>query len=380
MKIIISPDSFKESLTAAQAAEAMAYAVELVAPQVEKDIIPLADGGEGTVDALVASTNGRYHNCQVINPLGERINARYGILGDNHTAIIEMAAASGLTLIDVEQRNPMLATTFGTGQMIKDAIAKGCDKIIIGIGGSATNDCGTGMAQALGVKFYDQNDNEITGHMNGELLQAVKHIDVEEAQKYQGIDIIAACDVDNPLLGEQGAVMIFSEQKGADAQQRIQLENNMRHISKIIEQTTKSAIIDLKGAGAAGGLGAGLVAFLQAKLNPGIDLVLDACNFDQRIADARLVLTGEGRIDHQTKFGKTISGILKRTRTKRIPVIAFAGSIDDRADNLYAEGLLSMVSICSGPMNLEHAQRNAAHLLQKATERILRVFFYRTSF
>ncbi len=359
-------------MSAARACEVMAEAIQTVVPQVEIVQIPMADGGEGTVESLVLSTGGEFVDVEVVGPLGSAITSRYGILGDEKTAVIEMAAASGLPLVPLQQRNPLVTTTYGTGQLIADAMDRGCSRLVVGIGGSATTDCGTGMAQALGAVFYTKQDKPIQEVMNGERMAKVKRIDLSGL--HPGLfecEIVAACDVDNPLLGTHGAVRVYSKQKGASEAQLDILEENMTVVIDVIEQTIGQTIRNIPGSGAAGGLGAGLLAFTQAHLTPGIKMVLDACHFTERIRGADLILTGEGRLDKQTIFGKTISGILREAKQQGIPVIAFAGDIETEAESLYAKGLTSMFSITTGPMSVAHAFGHAEDLLRTAVERVL---------
>ena len=270
MKIVLAPDSFKESLSALQVCKAMARGVRSVLPDADIIHLPLADGGEGTVDALVSATNGRLLQQEVVGPLGDNVTARFGVLGDGNTAVIEMASASGLPLVTPEERNPLNTTTFGTGQLIRAALDLGVIEILIGIGGSATVDCGTGMAQALGVRFYDKK-KLIEKHMTGELVGTVSSIDLSGLdRRIKKVTIKVACDVDNPLLGDNGAARVYGPQKGATPEIVEQLEQNMSQVIDVIEAET-NPVRDIAGAGAAGGLGAGLLAFLSAQLTSGIE-------------------------------------------------------------------------------------------------------------
>lgn len=373
MKIILAPDSFKDSLSAAKICEAMEAGVRKVLPQAEVVKIPMADGGEGTVAALVAATGGRFEQAEVVGPLGEPVCAEYGILGDGMTAVIEMASASGLPLVPADKRNPLKTTTYGTGQLILEALRQGCSRLIIGIGGSATTDCGTGMAQALGVQFFCPDGSPIAEYMTGALMGKVGRIGLDEVTPLLGeATLTVACDVQNPLLGPQGAVMVYSRQKGASDEQLNLLEKNMERVIWVIEQSIGRTIREIPGTGAAGGLGAGLIAFARAQLSPGVRLVLEACSFAGKIAGASLIFTGEGRVDFQTAFGKTVSGVVAEASKQSIPVIVVAGSVRDEAENLYDSGVSSMFSICSGPMSLENAVSQTAPLVEKCVERILR--------
>jgi glycerate kinase len=372
MKIIIAPDSFKGSLTAKEAASAMARGIRAIAPNAEIDIIPLADGGEGTLEALVAATHGQFKQVTASDPLGRSINGHYGVLGDGKTIVIEMAAVSGLLLLKENERNPLFTTTYGTGQLIREALDSGCRELILGIGGSSTNDCGAGMAQALGVRFFRNDKTEILDKICGKLLGDVAAIDDSRIHPaVRSAHITVACDVRNPLLGENGCTYVYAPQKGAEPEIVKQLEKNMTSFIHIAEKTVNRSVRDIPGAGAAGGLGAGLMLFLGAKLQPGIDIVMDACGFSERIKDADFILTGEGKIDSQTAFGKTIAGIAARAKLRKISVIAFAGEVEN-TDNLYQSGVTSYYSITPKTMTLEQSMTNAATLLQNAVERVMR--------
>ena len=375
MKIVLAPDSFKESLTALQVCDAMEQGIRLLDSTIEIIKIPLADGGEGTVATLIASTQGTCYNVNVTGPLGEPVEAEYGITGDGRTAVMEMASASGLSLVPLNKRNPSETTTLGTGQLIKHILDRGIQNIIIGIGGSATNDCGAGMAQALGIRFFSDG-KPISDYMCGKRLINVSSIDFSSLHPHvKKANIQVACDVDNPLLGQRGAGRIYAPQKGADAQMVDELEAGMRHFIEILEKQTRP-VRDIPGAGAAGGLGAGLMAFLDATPGSGINIILDACRFTEKIQAADLILTGEGKIDGQSAMGKTLAGVLARATAANVPVIALAGSIDNDSDIFYEKGLVSMFSICDRPMSLPQALNQAPELITKTTERILRCFTY----
>ncbi|NOY58500.1 MAG: glycerate kinase [Calditrichaeota bacterium] len=376
MKLVIAPDSFKGSLSAFHVCEAIEKGVRSALPDCEIVKIPLADGGEGTVDALVHATDGSFVTSGVVDPLGNPIQAEWGFLGDGETAVIEMAAASGLPLVPQDKRNPLETTTFGTGQLIAAAVKKGCRKIIVGIGGSATTDFGTGMAQALGVKFFRKDGSEITQKMNGRLMGEVATIDTSGlAGALKETEILTACDVENPLLGANGAVYTYSPQKGADAEICRALEKNMENIAKVVAHKVRD-VRDIPGAGAAGGLGGGLVAFLNAQLQPGIRLVLDACNFSRKIENAQYIFTGEGRIDEQTVFGKTIAGVTDAARKQNIPVIALAGSVDISGTSMQKLGVTAAFSICDKPMGLQEAMASSERLLARTAEQIVRVILH----
>jgi len=374
MKIVLAPDKFKGSLSARQACAAMERGVRRVWPDAEIVSIPLADGGEGTIEAMVASTGGRCVEVTVTGPLGQPVRAQFGILGDGQTAVIEMAQASGLWLVPEQDRNPLKTTSFGTGELIKAAVSAGFRNLIVAIGGSATTDCGSGMAQALGVRFIDQDGRPMEGFMTAERMGQVRSVDLScLLPALRDCSITVACDVANPLLGPDGAVMVYAPQKGAKPEQLGPLESGMKNIIDVMESATGRRVRDLPGAGAAGGLGAALMTLFGAIQRPGIEIVLEAVAFRQRIRGADLLLSGEGKVDDQTAFGKTISGVLRAARQEGVPVIILAGSIDDNAESLYREGAVSMFSICTKPMTLSEAMARADILLETTTERVARI-------
>lgn len=373
MKIVIAPDSFKGSLSAVEVSEALAKGVLKAAPKAEICYLPMADGGEGTVEALVSSTKGTIQQKTVHDPLGNPVTAFYGILGDGKTAVIEMASASGLPLVPPDKRNPLHTTTYGTGELILAAAEAGCREFIIGIGGSATTDCGTGMAQALGARFYDTSGAELTEFMTGGLLGKAGKIDISGVSSLiRDSRFVVACDVDNPLLGPKGCSYVYGPQKGATPEIVEQLEANMTAFADVLERTIGREVRNVPGAGAAGGLGAGLIAFTGAELKLGIEIVLEASRFAEKIKGASLILTGEGKIDFQTAFGKTLSGIAREAKKQSIPVIGIGGMVETDIDNLYELGMSSFFSICNQPMELKQAMENAAELLEIVAERILR--------
>jgi glycerate kinase len=379
MKIVIAPDSFKGSLSAVGVSAALAKGVLKVVPTAEIVQLPMADGGEGTVEALVSSTKGMIKQKTVCDPLGNSISAFYGILGDGQTAVIEMASASGLPLVPPNKRNPLHTTTFGTGELMLAAAEAGCREFIIGIGGSATTDCGAGMAQALGVKFFDQTGAQIKNYMTGGWLGQVAKIDLSGIPPaIRASRFTVACDVENPLLGPNGCARVYGPQKGATPQIVEQLETNLTRFATVLEQTIGREVRNIPGAGAAGGLGAGLIAFSGAELQRGIEIVLAASHFTEKIKGAALILTGEGKIDFQTAFGKTLSGIARAAKKQAIPVIGVGGTVEPDSDNLYELGMASFFSICNGPMDLSQAMQQAPALLEILAERILRVVLLRT--
>jgi len=326
MKIILAPQSFKGSLQAYEAAESMEKGVKAADPFIETILLPLADGGAGTVKAMVTATGGQLITTEVHGPLGDRVAATWGIMGDKRSAVIEMSAASGLTLVPENKLNPMKASTYGTGELIAAAMDTGCRRIIIGLGDSATVDSGAGMAQALGIKLLDEKNQPIPP--GGAGLSFLKHIDISTRHPLIAeCEILCASDVTNPLYGTNGAACVYGPQKGATPDMVQQLDAALRHFSEVITAELGITIENLPGAGAAGGLGAGLAAFLGASMRRGIDLVCENIGFDTYLNTADLVLTGEGRIDYQTAFGKTAVGIARRAKKAGIPVIAICGEL-----------------------------------------------------
>ena len=378
MKIVIAPDSFKGSLSARQACKAITAGVRRVVHDAVIEEIPMADGGEGTVDALVTANAGQLRTITVQGPLkGQTVPATYGILPDG-TAVIEMASAAGLPLVPVENRNPLHTTTYGLGQLIADAARQGCRRFVIGLGGSATNDCGCGMAQALGIRFMDSQGRELTEPLTGGLLAQVEHIDITGlADTVKQSRFIVACDVDNPLLGPTGATRVYSAQKGADNAIQTILETNISHIIDIIEHAIGRKVREMAGAGAAGGLGAALIAFCRAELDRGIEIVLQQNNFSHRITGADLVITGEGRIDNQTVFGKTIAGVARSAQAQNIPTIAVVGSVGTGARAVLDIGVTAYMSICPGPLTLDEAIQRGDELLSDTAEQIIRTALIR---
>lgn len=396
MKIVIAPDSFKGSLSAAEVCAAIekgikkAGCVAGVAKTSGEDKtfevvkIPMADGGEGTVEAIVSAVGGRLVCEEVTGPLGEKLRACFGILdldldldldlglGGGRTAVIEMAAASGLTLVPPGSRNPLAATSYGTGGLIRMALHSGCDRLIIGIGGSATNDGGMGMAQALGIRFLDTNGQEVG--FGGQYLEEVQMIDLRGLDPLvHKADIKVACDVANPLCGKQGAAYVYGPQKGATPEMVKKLDYGLIHFAKKIKQHTGKDIKDVPGAGAAGGMGAGLMAFLGARLMPGIEIISEITGLEKHIQSADLVFTGEGRTDRQTAYGKVASGIASLAKKHGVPLICLSGSLGEGIDSLYEHGITAFFSIAPGPMSLDDAMQNAGALLQNAAENIMRL-------
>ena len=373
MKIVIAPDSFKESLTAMEVAEAIEKGMKQVLPDAEYIKIPMADGGEGTVQSLVDATGGKMVFQTVTGPLGERVNAFFGMLGDGKTAVIEMAAASGLHLVPNEKRNPLLTMTTGTGELILAALDHGAQHIIIGIGGSATNDGGAGMAKALGIKLLDETGKEI-GDGGGSLNQLAKIDCIAMDPRLKTIKIDVACDVDNPLTGERGASAIFGPQKGATPEMVVQLDANLGHFAEIIERDLTKKINDIAGSGAAGGLGGGLLAFLPAELKRGVDIVIEATGLADIAADADLVITGEGKIDRQTIYGKTPIGVAQIAKKYGVPVIALAGNVAEDSKIVHEHGIDALFSIIPGIISLENAFENAGKYVENTAANIAAVW------
>lgn len=357
MKIVIAVDSFKGCLSSSSIANAVEEGIQNTLPGCEVIKVPIADGGEGTVDALVDATQGKIITIPVHNPLMQPIQASYGMTGDGQTAIIEMSAASGLDLIPLRPGNIMDTTTYGTGEMIADAIERGCRNFIIGVGGSATNDAGTGMMQALGVRFIDEKGNEV--EKGGKSLSAIRHIDTQnQLPELQDCTFHIATDVTNPFYGPQGAACIFGPQKGGNEEQIKALDKGMKHLAGLLFETTGKEIGHLPGAGAGGGMGGGCVAFLQANISPGIELIMDYLHFDEIIRGASLVITGEGKMDRQTLFGKVPVGIARAAASQQIPVIAITGQLDITADKELREaGLSAIFPIHPAPISLEKAMQ-----------------------
>lgn len=371
MKIVIAPDSFKESMTALEAAEAIETGFKKVWPEATYLKVPMADGGEGTVQSLVDATDGKIIKQTVTGPAGTPVEAFYGITGDGNTAIIEMAAASGLHLIKKESRNPLQTTTKGTGELILAALDQGIDHMIIGIGGSATNDGGSGMAQALGAKLLDKNGEQI-GY-GGEALSQLKSIDLADLDpRLANVTVDVACDVDNPLTGERGASAVFGPQKGATPEMVARLDQNLTHYGYVLKNELGQDVMNMPGAGAAGGLGAGFVAFLNGRLKRGVDIVIQTVKLDECVRDAMLVITGEGKIDVQTIYGKTPIGVANISKKYGIPVIGIAGAIGHESDAIYNHGIDAMFSIVPGAVTLEESLEQAKVNTMKLSENIAR--------
>ena len=368
-KIVIAPDSFKGSMTAKEASDAIESGAKIVFPDAEFIKVPMADGGEGTVQSIVDSENGKICERFVLGPTCREVKARYGIIGDN-TAIIEMAEASGLILLKDCERDPLMTTTYGTGQLILDALDKNCRKFIIGIGGSSTNDGGAGLAQALGAKLVNSKGLDIP--FGGGGLGLLESIDVSKMDpRLKECTFIVACDVDNPLCGPNGASAIFGPQKGATPEMIEILDKNLNEYAEIIKRDIGKDVAEIPGSGAAGGLGGGLIAFCNAETKNGIDIVIDATRLREKILSADLVITGEGKCDYQTLSGKTVMGVSKTAKEFDIPIVVLAGAVGDGIEGLYDHGIIEIAAISDASMTLEYAMTNAVSLLEKKSEEIL---------
>ncbi|WP_392424571.1 glycerate kinase [Dolosigranulum pigrum] len=372
MKIVIAPDSFKESMTALEAANAIERGFRKVFTQADYKKIPMADGGEGTVESVIDATDGRLRKIQVHGPLGEEIYASYGISGDGKLAIIEMAASSGLQLTVEKNRNPMKTSTIGFGELINDALDQGVDELLLGIGGSATNDAGAGMISSLGGKLLNKNGKEI--HPTGEGLAELSKIDLSGLHpRLKNVDIRVACDVDNPLCGPQGASYIYGQQKGGTPEQIEQLDQNLARFAQVLKNQFGRDVMHISGAGAAGGLGASLVGLLGASLERGGDLIVDILDLKEKIQGADLVITGEGGINHQTVYGKTPIAVSMVAKQYNVPTIAIAGCLKDDYDAIFDKGISAVFSIIQELNPLEVILNNGEVNLEKVAENIAQV-------
>ncbi|MFZ7164685.1 glycerate kinase [Avibacterium avium] len=373
MKILIAPDSFKESLTALEVAEAIEIGFRKIFPHEQYCKIPMADGGEGTVQSLVDATQGKLIQCTVTAPLGNKIDAFWGLSGDGETAFIEMAAASGLHLVPMEVRNPLKTTSFGTGELILSALNYGVKKIILGIGGSATNDAGVGMLQALGARFLNA-ENQSLGY-GGEQLIHTAHIDLSQLDsRLAQVQIEVACDVNNPLCGETGASAVFGPQKGATVQMVQQLDAALAHFAEKVQQQLGINIANQSGAGAAGGMGGGLLLLPKVRLKKGVNIVLETLNFSAQVQDADLVITGEGRMDGQSAYGKTPIGVAKTAKQFGKPVIAIVGCLREDYEVVYEQGIDAVFPIIRQLDSLENTLRSGKENLISTAQNIARFY------
>lgn len=377
MKFVLAPDSFKDSMTASEVCLAMTKGIKKVLPNAAIVAVPMADGGEGTTSALVDSQHGKYIKKQVTGPLGDKVTADYGLIDHDQTAIIEMAQASGLNYIPLDKRTPATikrTTTFGVGELILDALKHGVKKIIIGLGGSATNDGGAGMAQAIGVKFLDQDKQAIKEKLSGGNLRQITALDISQIDpRIKKTSFIIASDVTNPLIGKNGASYTFAKQKGADLATKEELDKNLAHYAQIIFNTLNIKISTISGSGAAGGLGAGLLAFTNAKIEPGVKVVAEENKLEEKIKDADYVFTGEGGTDFQTQYGKTPFGVAQIAQKYDIPVISFAGYLGEGIDQLYDFGFTSFFGIIDKSCSLTEALKNGPRNIERTTENVVRL-------
>ena len=372
MKVVIAPQSFKGSVSGAEAAKAIEEGLRKVFPGAETVLVPVADGGDGTLEALVENTSGQMFTSRVSGPLGDPVKARWGVMGDGKTAVIEMAQASGLVLVPFGRRNPRHTTTFGTGQLIKQALERGYRRMIVGLGGSATNDGGAGMARALGARFRDKEGEALP--QGGAALARLASIDVTNLHPaLKDTEVIAASDVDNPLCGPKGASAVYGPQKGASPKIVEELDKALEHYAAIIKENLGLDVANRPGAGAAGGLGAGLMAFAGGQVRSGIDIVCDVLGFDDHLIGAHLVITGEGRIDASTIYNKAPIGVARRAATHKIPVIALAGILGKGFEAVYDHGIGAVVCIVDRPMPIRESIGRTYELLTSATERSLRL-------
>jgi len=369
MKIAIVPNAFKGSLTAAQAAGCMERGFRKALPEICTVKIPMADGGDGTVLAIVAATGGRQVKCLVCDPLGRKIRSSFGVSGDSQTAVIEMASASGLALLKPGERNPLLTSSRGTGELIRAALDLKVKEILVGIGGSATNDGGMGLARALGARFLDEKKRELAD--NGGALIKLASIDLSGLDKrLKNTKILVACDVDNPLCGPRGAARVYGPQKGATPAMVNQLDAGLKRLAAVIQKDLGIKVAKLPGAGAAGGLGAGLVAFLNARMRPGVEIVSDAIGLENKLAGCDLVVTGEGRLDGQTAFGKAPAGVAKVARKLGIPVIAICGSLSPDAGKVRAIGIAAFFSALEESVAEAELPKRGPGMLERCAEQI----------
>lgn len=374
MKFVIAPDSFKGSLTAKEAADAVYEGLIRIFPKAKYEIVPMADGGEGTVQSLVDATRGNFKTVTVLNPLEKETKARYGLLGNRKTAVIEMAAASGIQFVNNETKNPLTTTTFGTGQMILDAMHQGAREIIIGIGGSATTDGGQGMAEALGAQFLDAHNHPIKRGGGG--LSELDHVDISKVDPLVNqTKIRIASDVVNPLIGSKGSAKVFGPQKGATAPMIEILDKNLKHYADVIQHDLGKKLADFPGAGAAGGLGAGLLAFTNSQMEKGVEIVVEMTRLKERSKGADYIITGEGAIDSQTQYGKTPMGTARAVKevAPNAKVIALAGNVGDGIEQLYQLGIDSIFCILPGVVSLDQAIKNAKKNLTQTSENIGRL-------
>ncbi len=372
MKIVIAPDSYKGSIYASDAARAMADGVRRVLPDAEVVLVPVADGGDGTLETLVETSGGRIITSDVTGPLGETVSAQWGAMGDGVTAVAEMARTSGLALVSLEDRDPLNATTYGLGEVILEALEAGYRRFILGIGGSATNDAGAGMAQALGVRLLDADGGELPP--GGAALARLARIDASGLDpRAAEAEFDVACDVNNPLTGPEGASAVYGPQKGATPEMIEQLDAALSNFAEIVKRDLGADVNDVPGSGAAGGLGGGIMAFLGGRLRPGVDIVLDTVDLASRLDGADLIITGEGCMDFQTVYNKAPIGVARLAGERNIPVIGVSGSLGDGFTDVHDHGIAAAVAITQAPMTLNEATDRVAELIASATEQAVRL-------
>ncbi len=373
MKILAAPDKFKGSMSASKAAEMIEQGIRTVITDAEIFKFPLSDGGEGLVESLAGKPGGAVKTASVTGPLGDKVDAVFGLTDGGRTAVIEMAAASGLALVPEEKRDPAITTTYGTGELILAALNQGCEKLIIGIGGSATNDGGAGMARALGAKFLDRNGRPL--REGGADLIRLESIDISGLDsRLKKIEVLVASDVDNPLTGPRGASHIYGPQKGATPAMVDKLDRALKNYARVIKKDLGLEVENIPGAGAAGGLGTGLITFLQARLLSGIELVLDALEIDRYLPGCHLLITGEGKLDLQSTYGKAPVGIARKAKEHRVPVIALTGQLEGNTESFHREGITACFAIANGPLDLEESMRKGPELLKTKTAELIRIW------
>ena len=371
MKILVAPQEFKGSISALSAAEAAKTGILRVFPQAEVVLCPVADGGDGTLETLVEVSGGKVRVCSVQNPIGETIQAQWGAMGDGVTAVIEMARTSGLALLSLAERDPLNASTYGLGQAISEALDEGFRRFIVGIGGSATNDAGAGMAQALGANLLDSHGNTI--NFGGAALANLQTVDISNMDsRIKDSEFLVACDVSNPLTGAEGASAVYGPQKGATPEMVQSLDDALSNFASVVKKDLKKDVSEISGAGAAGGLGAGMMAFMGAELKAGVDIVLDTVNLREKLSSVDLVITGEGGMDFQTVYNKAPIGVARIASEHNIPTIAIAGLLGSNFKIVHEHGIRAATSIVNGPITLEEASERAFELISDSVEESLR--------
>ena len=371
MKILVAPQEFKGSISALSASEAAKNGILRVFPEAEVVLCPVADGGDGTLETLVEVSGGEVRTCSVQNPIGETIQAQWGAMGDGVTAVIEMARTSGLALLSLDERDPLNASTYGLGQAISEALDEGFRKFIVGIGGSATNDAGAGMAQALGANLLDDRGNTIS--FGGAALISLQTVDISNMDsRIKDSKFLVACDVSNPLTGEEGASAVYGPQKGATPEMVQRLDDALSNFATVVKKDLKKDVSEMSGAGAAGGLGAGMMAFMGAELKAGVDIVLDTVNLRDKLSSVDLVITGEGGMDFQTIYNKAPIGVARIASEHNIPTIAIAGLLGSNFKIVHEHGIRAATSIVNGPITLEEASDRAFELISDSVEESLR--------